>query len=81
MKKYKKTIINIFKEQELIETNNVQNLHVDGVKQKVPFYNMAEPQEVANVALFLASNEASYVSGVIFAVDGAAGLYKRLSSR
>ena len=33
-------IINIFKEQELIETNNVQNLHVDGVKQKVPFYNL-----------------------------------------
>lgn len=30
-------IINIFKEQELIEANNVQNLHVDGVKQKVPF--------------------------------------------
>ena len=33
-------IINIFKEQELIEANNVQNLHVDGVKQKVPFYNL-----------------------------------------
>lgn len=33
-------IINIFKEQELIEINNVQNLHVDGVKQKVPFYNL-----------------------------------------
>ncbi len=33
-------IINIFKEQELIETNNVQNLHVDGVKQKVSFYNL-----------------------------------------
>ena len=33
-------IINIFKEHELIEINNVQNLHVDGVKQKVPFYNL-----------------------------------------
>ena len=33
-------IINIFKEQELIENHNVQNLHVDGVKQKVPFYNL-----------------------------------------
>ena len=33
-------IINIFKERELIETNTVQNLHVDGVKQKVPFYNL-----------------------------------------
>ena len=33
-------IINIFKEQELIENNNVQNLHVNDVKQKVPFYDL-----------------------------------------
>ncbi|MDE5539427.1 MAG: virulence RhuM family protein, partial [Bacilli bacterium] len=33
-------IINIFKEKELSENNNVQNLHVDGVKQLVPFYSL-----------------------------------------
>lgn len=33
-------IINIFKEKELLENNNVQNLHVDGVKQLVPFYSL-----------------------------------------
>lgn len=33
-------IINIFKEKELLEDNNVQNLHVDGVKQLVPFYSL-----------------------------------------
>lgn len=33
-------IINIFKEKELVENNNVQNLHVDGVKQSVPFYSL-----------------------------------------
>lgn len=33
-------IINIFKENELVENNNVQNLHVDGVKQSVPFYSL-----------------------------------------
>lgn len=33
-------IINIFKENELSENNNVQNLHVDGVKQTVPFYSL-----------------------------------------
>lgn len=33
-------IINIFKENELSENNNVQNLHVDGVKQSVPFYSL-----------------------------------------
>ena len=36
----RKHTINIFKEQELIENNNVQNLHVNDVKQKVPFYNL-----------------------------------------
>ena len=36
----RKHIKNIFKEQELIETNNGQILPVDGVKQKVPFYNL-----------------------------------------
>ena len=33
-------IINIFKEKELSKNNNVQNLHVDGVKQSVPFYSL-----------------------------------------
>ena len=33
-------IINIFKEKELTEDNNVQNLHVEGVKQTVPFYSL-----------------------------------------
>ena len=36
----RKHIKNIFKEQELIENNNVQNLHVNDVKQKVPFYDL-----------------------------------------
>ena len=36
----RKHTINIFKEQELIYTNNVQNLHVNDVKQKVPFYDL-----------------------------------------
>ena len=31
------------------------------------------PDEVANVALFLVSNEASYVTGSIYNVDGGAG--------
>ncbi|MCM1052918.1 MAG: virulence RhuM family protein [Ruminococcus sp.] len=33
-------IIKIFKEKELTKNNSVQNLHVDGVKQLVPFYNL-----------------------------------------
>lgn len=37
---------------------------------KVPMKRLAEPSEVANVACFLLSEEASYVTGVSIAVDG-----------
>lgn len=37
---------------------------------KVPMKRMASPQEVANVALFLASNAASYITGTQIDVDG-----------
>ncbi len=33
-------IINVFKEGELERNNNVQNLHVNGVKKPVPFYSL-----------------------------------------
>ena len=33
-------IINIFNELELVKENNVHFLHVDGVKQLVPFYSL-----------------------------------------
>lgn len=37
----------------------------------IPFRRPAQPAEVANVAVFLASDEASYCSGAEFVVDGA----------
>ncbi|MBQ8674262.1 MAG: virulence protein RhuM/Fic/DOC family protein [Bacteroides sp.] len=33
-------VINVFKEGELLRENNVQNLHVNGVKKPVPFYSL-----------------------------------------
>ncbi|MEK6825338.1 MAG: SDR family oxidoreductase [Nanoarchaeota archaeon] len=39
-------------------------------ENKVPLKRIGTPEEVANVALFLASQEASYVTGGTYAVDG-----------
>ncbi|MBL8691179.1 MAG: SDR family oxidoreductase [Rhodospirillaceae bacterium] len=39
--------------------------------QRIPMGRMAEPEEIANLTLFLASSKASYVTGVIVSMDGA----------
>ncbi len=41
------------------------------VSANIPLGRVGDPQEVANVFLFLASDLASYVSGTIISVDGA----------
>jgi NAD(P)-dependent dehydrogenase (short-subunit alcohol dehydrogenase family) len=41
--------------------------------ERIPLGRLAEPEEIANVALFLASDKASYVTGAVISMDG--GLY------
>ena len=36
----------------------------------MPFGRAAEPDEVADLAVFLASDHASYISGVVMTLDG-----------
>lgn len=38
--------------------------------QRIPMGRMGRPEEIANTALFLASDEASYITGVALPVDG-----------
>jgi len=40
--------------------------------ERVPLGRLAEPEEIANAVLFLASDKASYLTGAILAMDGAA---------
>ena len=39
-------------------------------QQRVPLGRYADPREIANVALFLASDQAAYVTGAVIPMDG-----------
>ena len=45
--------------------------HGGGAAEAIPLGRMAQPEEVSSVVLFLASDEASFVSGAEHVVDGA----------
>jgi meso-butanediol dehydrogenase/(S,S)-butanediol dehydrogenase/diacetyl reductase len=43
---------------------------MDRIKKAIPMGRLGTPQEMANVALFLASDEASFVTGAFYVADG-----------
>jgi 3alpha(or 20beta)-hydroxysteroid dehydrogenase len=43
---------------------------MDGPKTLIPFGRLGDPSEIAPAAVFLISNEASYITGIDLAVDG-----------
>jgi len=57
-----------------VETPLVAQMHSDAIRQRwaerVPLARYASPEEMAGAALFLCSDEASYVTGHVLAVDG-----------
>jgi NAD(P)-dependent dehydrogenase (short-subunit alcohol dehydrogenase family) len=61
-----------------INTERVQQLpnepggseYVESIKAAHPIGRLGQPSEVANAILFLASDEASFITGAILPVDG-----------
>lgn len=43
---------------------------LEGMKARTPLGRLGQPHEVANVYLFLASDEASFITGAVLRVDG-----------
>lgn len=52
------------------ETEGFEEIDTQGVYKKLPLGRVGEPMEVARLALFLASDDASYCTGGEYAVDG-----------
>ena len=49
---------------------HVKNLTAERIKELIPLGRIGEPDDVAKAALFLASDDASFITGVYLPVDG-----------
>ena len=43
---------------------------LDSMKSKVPLQRLGNPEDIANIYLFLVSDDASYINGAVISVDG-----------
>jgi 3-oxoacyl-[acyl-carrier protein] reductase len=51
-------------------TNTIPEKVTAGIKERTPLRRFGQPEELAQVYLFLASDDSSYINGTVIAVDG-----------
>lgn len=57
----------------VIETDMIKDVPVDEVKKLIPMKRLGQVKEVASLANYLMSEDASYITGQVISVNG--GLY------
>ncbi len=55
-------------------TKNIRQEIVDGVKQRLLVDRMGKPEDISASVVYLASDEAEYITGQVLSVDGGLGL-------
>jgi 3-oxoacyl-[acyl-carrier protein] reductase len=53
-----------------IETDMTRDLPLDTLKEAIPMGRVGQPEEIARVVRFLCSDDASYITGQVLAVNG-----------
>jgi 3-oxoacyl-[acyl-carrier protein] reductase/7-alpha-hydroxysteroid dehydrogenase len=59
----------------IIETDMMKAVPKEVIEpmiQRIPLKRLGQPEDIANAFVFLASDEASYITGVVLSVDGMA---------
>ncbi|MCA2222220.1 3-oxoacyl-ACP reductase FabG [Nonomuraea aurantiaca] len=57
-----------------VATDMTADLDVEAITKNIPLGRQASPSEVARVVRFLASDDASYITGAVIPVDGGLGM-------
>ena len=51
-------------------TDKLNEAQVDAILKNIPMNKLGSPRDVANIAVFLSSDEASYITGQTFHING-----------